>query len=79
MRLGDGVKAVTSALGVPTCESCEERRKRLNNFGAALAGLFGGKNGSEGISATELDGARGSASPGAGSASAMQLGAESSR
>ena len=27
--LGDVVKKVTNAIGIPTCNSCEERRKKL--------------------------------------------------
>lgn len=29
--LGDCVKAVTTALNIPTCEECEERRKKMND------------------------------------------------
>ena len=28
--LGDVVKTITTALGIPTCEDCEERRLKLN-------------------------------------------------
>lgn len=28
--LGDTIKSITNALGIPTCGKCEERRKRLN-------------------------------------------------
>lgn len=30
--LGDVVAAITTAMGVKPCESCEERRKRLNEL-----------------------------------------------
>ena len=30
--LGDCVKAVTTALNIPTCEECEERRKKMNDM-----------------------------------------------
>lgn len=30
--LGDVVKAVTNAIGIETCDSCEERRKKLNSM-----------------------------------------------
>ena len=30
--LGDVVKKVTNAIGIPTCNKCEERRKKLNRI-----------------------------------------------
>lgn len=30
--LGDVVKKVTNALGIETCDACEERRKKLNSM-----------------------------------------------
>lgn len=30
--LGDVIKAVTNAVGIETCDSCEERRKKLNRM-----------------------------------------------
>jgi|TARA_Y100000310_G_C20323051_1_gene641688 hypothetical protein len=30
--IGDTVKKVTNAVGIPTCNKCEERRKKLNRM-----------------------------------------------
>lgn len=44
MRLGDAVKSVTDALGIPQCDSCKERQKKLNDLSDFLLGAFGGKH-----------------------------------
>lgn len=40
MRLGDGVKKVTEALGIEQCEPCKERQKKLNELGDWLSNVF---------------------------------------
>lgn len=35
LRLGDGVKAITDALGIPQCDGCAERQQFLNDVGAS--------------------------------------------
>ena len=30
--LGDIIKRLTNAVNIPTCNKCEERRKKLNNL-----------------------------------------------
>lgn len=39
-RLGDYVKSVTNAVGIPTCQSCEQRRQKLNEWHEGLASFF---------------------------------------
>jgi hypothetical protein len=36
LGLGDIVKNMTSAVGIPTCNACEQRAQALNNFGIAV-------------------------------------------
>ena len=45
MKLGDAIKSVTSALGIPQCEPCKERQRKLNELSDYLNNLFGGENG----------------------------------
>lgn len=43
MRLGDGVKAITEAVGIPQCDACKQRQEWLNGLGERLASLLGGR------------------------------------
>jgi len=40
MKLGDSVKSITIALGIPQCKSCKVRQRKLNKFGDDLAEFF---------------------------------------
>jgi hypothetical protein len=40
MKLGDGVKRVTDALGIPQCGGCAKRQEWLNELGANISKLF---------------------------------------
>ena len=37
MKIGDGVKKVTDALGIPQCGACKERQRKLNELGDWLS------------------------------------------
>lgn len=41
MKLGDSVKSITNALGIPQCKGCKRRQKRLNKLGDDMAAFFG--------------------------------------
>lgn len=41
MKLGDAVKKVTDAVGIPQCGGCAERQRRLNELHARLSLVFG--------------------------------------
>lgn len=43
MKLGDGVKKITDALGIPPCDACKERQAKLNDWGDSLLALLGKK------------------------------------
>ena len=40
-RLGDAVKSVTEALGIPQCPPCEERQRKLNALDDRIRGAVG--------------------------------------
>ena len=44
MKLGDAVKSVTEAIGIPQCEPCKQRQQRLNELSDYLLSLFGGSD-----------------------------------
>ena len=68
MKLGDSVKKVTDFLGIPQCEPCKERQRKLNEIGDWLSRMFGGRDErAGGVSTGESDGAPGGDPGGAGS------------
>jgi|FreactcultureFD7_1027221.scaffolds.fasta_scaffold00620_14 hypothetical protein len=32
MKIGDSIKKLTDALGIPQCDECKERQRKLNEF-----------------------------------------------
>lgn len=40
MKLGDTVKKLTDALGIPQCPACAERQHWLNQLGTDLSALL---------------------------------------
>jgi hypothetical protein len=44
MKLGDAIKSVTEAIGIPQCEPCKERQQKLNELSDYLLSLFGGSD-----------------------------------
>lgn len=44
MRLGDAVKTLTSALGIPQCDECKVRQEKLNAFSDMIAKLVRGES-----------------------------------
>lgn len=41
MKLGDAVKKVTDAMGIPQCGGCADRQRRLNELSDKLSRVFG--------------------------------------